>query len=259
MGRRRLFLVPIAVASTVTALTAQTLNPPARAIVNTPRALGPAEVAQVLAEARVAISGKTFKLSFRSGGPGPELLMGPDGRPRFVRGVSGYTSWSASAVNGSTTTSREYHANVTELTEFTRRAARRCDGQPAEGELVIDYRNENEKGWTAKARTRTQMEFATPVFDMLTGAIAAESGGRRHVGDRWARAFVAPWKLPPGALPGGPLPPNLTQALWIDVESLLPLRWELSAPTAPGYGLSFSYETLDIRQPAGVAAPDCSQ
>ena len=43
--------------------------------------------------------------------------------------------------------------------------------------------------------------------------------------------------------------------MWIDVETLLPVRWEVGAPSSPGYGLSFTYETLDIRVPDGVAAP----
>ena len=40
-------------------------------------------------------------------------------------------------------------------------------------------------------------------------------------------------------------------------ETLLPLRWDVNAPTAPGYGVSFTYEALDIRVPDGVAAPEC--
>ena len=135
--------------------------------------------------------------------------------------------------------------------------ARRCNGTAAEGELVIEYRNENEQGWTAKARTRTTMEFAASVFDMLTGVVTVEDGAVNTIGDRQARAFVAPWKPPAGSQPGGPRVPNLTQSLWIDVETLLPLRWEVSAPTAPGYGVSFTYQALDIRAPDGVAAPQC--
>jgi len=239
---------------------AQTLNPPARTVVAQSRPLTQAEVSQIVGAARDAIAGRTFRLSYQPGGPGPEVLMAANGRPRFVRTVSGYTSWSGasrSSGGGASTTTREYQADVRELTEFTGRPARRCDGSAADGELVIEYRNENERGWTAKARTRTPMEFAAPVFDILTGVVAVEDGAVKTIGDRQARAFVAPWKPPAGSQPGGPLVPNLTQALWIDVETLLPLRWEVSAPTAPGYGVSFTYEALDIRAPDGVAAPEC--
>jgi hypothetical protein len=215
------------------------------------------EIAQVLTAARAAIAGRTFRLSYQPGGPGPEVLMAADGRPRFIQTVSGYTSWSAVTGNSAPTTTREYRANVQEVTEFTRQAARRCDGSPITGELVIEYRNENAQGWTAKARTRTVMEVAAPVFDMLTGTTAVKHDGIKTIGDRSARALIAPWAPPAGAQAGGPLPPNLTQTLWIDVETLLPLRWEVGAPTTPGYGVSFTYETLDIRAPDGVAAPQC--
>jgi len=235
----------------------QTLNPPARAVITQSRSLTAPEVAQILAAARDAIAGRTFALSYQPGGPGPEVLMASNGRPRFVRTVSGYTSWSGASGSGTSTTTREFHANVREVTEFTGRPARRCNGTAAEGELVIEYRNENEQGWTAKARTRTTMEFAASVFDMLTGVVAVEDGAVNTIGDRQARAFVAPWKPPAGSQPGGPRVPNLTQSLWIDVETLLPLRWEVSAPTAPGYGVSFTYQALDIRAPDGVAAPQC--
>jgi hypothetical protein len=248
----------VAVAFALNAVAAaQTLNPPARAVAAQGRPLTQAEVAQVVGAARNAIAGRTFRLSYQPGGPGPEVLMGSTGRPRFVRTVSGYTSWSGASRNGTTTTTREYHANVREVTEFTGRPARRCDGAAADGELVIEYRNENEQGWTAKARTRTPIEFAASVWDMLAGVVAVEDGAVKTSGDRQARTVVAPWKPPAGSQPGGSLVPNLTQSLWIDVETLLPLRWEVNAPTAPGYGVSFTYEALDIRAPDGVVAPEC--
>jgi len=236
---------------------AQTLNHPVRTIAAQSRPLTQAEVAQVLGAVRDAIAGRTLRLSYQPGGPGPEVLMASNGRPRFVRTVSGYTSWSGASRNGTTTTTRGDHANVREVTEFTGRPARRCDGAAADGELVIEYHNENERGWTAKARSRSQMELGTPIFDLLAGVTAVESGEFRQIGDRRARAFVAAWKPPAGALPGGDLPPDMKQTLWIDDATLLPLRWEISAPTVSGYGVSFTYEALDIRAPDGVAAPQC--
>ena len=58
----------------------------------------------------------------------------------------------------------------------------------------------------------------------------------------------------------------VTQSLWIDVETLLPLRWSLSVPAVPaqgipafsGYGLSFTYDaSIEVTVPDGLAAPDC--
>src|SRR5262245_58595843 len=177
-------------------LLAQTLSPSARAVINISRSLTQSEVAQVLAATREALAGRTVRMSYQPGGPGPEMLMAADGRPRFVRTVSGYASWSGwtSSQPGSiaTTTRQESRGTATEVTEFTRRPVRRCDGSPADGELVIEYRNEDERGWMARARTRTPTEFAATIFDMLTGAAASESGERRQFGGRWARAFAAP-------------------------------------------------------------------
>src|SRR5262245_15844710 len=236
---------------------AQTLNPPPRVVVAQSRRLIQAEITQVLAAARGAIAGRTFRLSYRPDGPGPEVLMAPNGWPRFVRTVSGYTSWSGTVGNDSVATRRDYHADVREVTEFTSRPARKCDGSAVDGELVIEYRNESSRGWTAKARTRSTMEFAASIFAILAGTTRVEDGALKPLGDRPARAFVAPWTPPAGSQPGGPPSPNLTQTLWIDVETLMPLRWEVGAADAPGYGVSFTYEMLDIRAPDGVVAPQC--
>jgi hypothetical protein len=257
MGRAAFLFVLMADTLVFAGRPAQTLNPPARAIVTQSRALTQAEMAQVLAAARDAVAGRTLKLSYQPDGPGPEVLMSTNGRPRFVRTVSGYTSWAGASNNGTGTMTREYHANVQEITEFTGRPARRCDGSAADGELVIEYHNENARGWTAKARSRSEREFATPIFDLLAGVTAVKSGEFRQIGDRRARAFVAAWKPPAGALPGGDLPPDMKQTLWIDVATLLPLRWEIRAPTVSGYGMSFTYGAIDIRAPDGVAAPQC--
>src|SRR4030095_13208717 len=131
--------------------------------------------------------------------------MGPPARAGLGRAVSGCTSWSGASRNGTTTTTREYHANVREITEFTGRPARRCDGAAGDGELLIQYRHENEQGWTAKARTRTPIEFAASVWGMLAGVVAVEDGAMKTIGDRQVRAFVAPWKPPAGSQPGGSL------------------------------------------------------
>src|SRR6185295_3463245 len=159
------------------------------------------------------------------------------------------------------------HDDLINLIDYTGRPARRCDGSVEPGELVIEYEHRRStNAWTAKARARTLMEVGAPIFDALSGVTRVESGERKQIGGRWARAFRAPWTLPSGAQPGGPLPAGATQTLWIDVESLLPLRWGVSLPAAPehgtppipDYGLSFTYDaSIDVRPPDGVAPPDC--
>jgi hypothetical protein len=248
----------------------QTLNPPARDVLNSARPLLPAEIAIVLAAARAAVSGKTCRLSLAPNGPGPEVLMGANGRPRFVRATSGYdvSGGSFADGNGSGTQSQPSgHVDVVTLTEYTGRPARKCDGTAVDGELVIEYEHRSsDDRWTVQARTPTPLEFAGSLFDMLAGVTPVETGNRRSLGDRVGRALVAPWKWPPGVQPGAPLPVGVSQSLWIDTVSLLPLRWSISmpampergAPAIPDYGLSFTYDTsLDLRPPDDILSPDC--
>lgn len=253
------------------ALVAQALNPSPRVLVNAARPLVAAEVAAVLTASRQAIDGKACRLSYGAGGPGPEVLMRSDGRPRFMRLASGVNvnSASISASGDGTATRRETQSrdDLINFIDYTGRPARRCDGSVEPGELVIEYEHRRSTNtWTAKARLRTPMEVGAPIFDALAGVTRVTSGERKQVGGRWARAFAAPWTLPPGAQPGGPLPAGATQTLWIDVESLLPLRWGVSIPPAPergmpaipDYGLSFTCDaSIDVRPPDGVTPPDC--
>ena len=232
----------------------QALNPSARDILNTARTLLPAEIAVVLAGVREAIAGKTLQLSFVPNGPGPELLMGNNGRPRFIRAVSGHFD-----PNG--------HVDVVAFTDYTGRTARKCDGTTLSEELVIEYEHKSsDSRWTVKARRRARIEPFAPAFDLLTGDVALESGGRRAFEDRVGRALVAPWKPPAGTQSSEPLPQAVTQSLWVDVASLLPLRWSISTPAKPDrglpaipdYGLSFTYDpSLDLRPPDVSLSSDC--
>jgi len=253
------------------AALSQGVNPSARDLLNANRALQPAEIAVVLAASRAAISGKTCRMAYGPNGPGPEVLMGANGRPRFMRAVSGY-NYSSAAVgadgNANGTQSQQSgHVDVVSFTDYTGRSARRCDGTALDDELVIEYEHKStDNRWMVKARTRTLMEFAAPVFDILAGITPVESGSLRSFDDRIGRALVAPWKLPPGVQPGGPLPAGVNQSIWIDMVTLLPLRWSMSmpampergVPAIPDYGLSFTYDaSLDLRPPDVTLSTDC--
>ena len=85
-----LLLLAVYVLAMSSALLSQALDPAARDILNADRPLQPAETTVVLAATRDALSGKTLRLSYVPNGPGPEVLMGTNGRPRFLRAVSGY-------------------------------------------------------------------------------------------------------------------------------------------------------------------------
>ncbi|HEX7798003.1 MAG TPA: hypothetical protein VF456_26755 [Vicinamibacterales bacterium] len=257
------------VMATSPAAPSQALYASARDILNTERSLQPAEIAAVLAAVRQAVSGKTFRLSYVANGPGPEVLMGANGRPHFVRAVSG-SDYSSGAVgadgNGNRTQSQQSgHVDVITFTEYTGRSATTCDGTALDAELVIEYEHKSsDDRWTVKVRTRTAFEFGATVFDMLAGITPVESGNRRSFDGRIGRALVAPWKLPAGAQ-GGP-PAGTSQSIWIDTVSLLPLRWTLSIPAMPDrgipaipdYGLSFSEDaSLVLQPPDATLSNDC--
>jgi hypothetical protein len=263
-----------AVAVSITSVAAQRLNPSARELLNSPRQLLAAEIPVILDAVRAAAAGKTLRLAYAPGGPGPELLMASNGRPRFVRTTSGYDFGGTSSRfsrgdDGSMTRSQSQqtgHVDLMTFTDYTGRPARKCDGTALDEEFVIEYeRRSPDNQWTAKARTRTPMEPLSPPFEMLDGTISLETGERRQIGDRMARALIAPWRLPAGVQSGGALPPGMTQSLWIDNVSMLPLRWSISipampdgTPAIPDYGLSFTYDpSIDVRPPDGVTAPDC--
>jgi hypothetical protein len=266
-----LLLTLVSGIATSPSATSQMVHTPAREILKAGRALQPQEIAIALAGAREAVAGKTCRLSYTPNGPGPEVLMGANGRPRFVRGTSGYDyrsgALSGNSGNGRIQTEQRGHIDLVTFTDYTGRSARKCDGTAVDGELVLEYeRRSSDDHWTVTARTRTPHDFAASLFDMLAGTTPVEAPPWRSSADRVGRAFVAPWKLPPGAQAGGPLPPGVTQMLWIDTGSLLPLRWSISIPAMPeqgipaipGYGLLFTYDSsLDLQPPGDVAPPDC--
>jgi hypothetical protein len=244
-------------------------GPTAPQLLNTARPLRPDEIATVLAGVRAAIAGRTVRLAVAPDGPGPDIVVGADGRPRMVRTVGGITGGMISADGIQTT----WQKTIEMIADYTSTPARRCDGTPLDGELVIEYRNENDSGWKAIARAATGLAAAARPLAMVSQLPRMESGGMKTFGDRRARAIVAPWTPPSGtierdAVIGDPFPnavPRLgatplraSQTLWIDVDSLQPIRWSASAPGGPTDALTFTYDlSPEPKIPDGIAPPDC--
>jgi hypothetical protein len=259
-------------------LVGQAMDPSARDLLRAARGLSSAEIATVLAAARNALSEKTFRL--RSGRPGQpvDVLMGRDGLPKLIR-VSG--ALEGGSVGGvvpgfgmSGEPTRPYRRQeFVNITHYTGGQARGCDGTPAPGLLVVEYKLDvTTQRWTTVARQGQAGDFGgpeVPIFEMLQGAGPITSGERRRIGDRWARAFNLPWtsltfSTPPlvtgDPIPnvaGVPAPDETVQSLWIDTETLLPLRWEVSNVGLITFGFDFSYASIDLRPPPGVDAPEC--
>jgi hypothetical protein len=260
------------------ALLAQTVNPSARQLLNVERTLTTIEIAAVLGASRRALTSKTFRVSSAPRGRGPEVLMGPGGRPKTVRTTYGIEGGFVGGTPGTaSSTERRWREDIVSIVDYTGRPARRCDGSAEQGEMVIEYeRRGTTNGWAATARRRADRDLGppglAPVLEMLRGAAPLTSGERRQMGDRRARAFVSPWTAPPPdprsqapLLTGDPLPNvagdpvanDATQALWIDTASLLPLRWEVSRQGRVTSGFDIAYESMNLRPPVGVDAPAC--
>jgi hypothetical protein len=208
--------------------------------------LGPEEIAELLQASREALAYKSLRLSRSpTGSPGAEYLIGPDGRPVMIRASSDRPDWRAFTPGARL----EFQRDAMTITNYTRRAAMRCDGTLSAEEMVIEYRSSGD-GWTATARLADPIELTATAFAVLTGDAPVEDGGRRLILERRARGLTGAWK-----------PTGTTQTLWIDEVSIVPLLWQVAPTREPPpseEGLYFVYDrSIDIRPPSNVVTPEC--
>jgi hypothetical protein len=267
----------VALLAVVLALLAHACAPPH--LLRIERPLTRAEIITVLKASREALAGKTIRVSWLSGAHGPDVLMGPDGRPKMIRATYGIEGGRVGGTVPGTFVAppaTSWRDDVTSIVDYTGRPAKRCDGSFEDGEMVIEYeRRSSTKTWTATARRRqasADVPGIAAAFEMLHGAMAIALGERSVIDGREARALVASSLPSSGAFDRAPLltgdprpnvhhdavPTRTTQLLCIDTTSLLPLRWEVAgrSGSAPR-GFTFLYESIDLQLPAGVDPPDC--
>jgi hypothetical protein len=238
-------------------------TPSPRDVLRLQRQLSGAGVSRIVGGIHQALAGRTLRLADKSQGD-PEVLMGRDGMPLLVR-LKGRGE-SVGSITSDTGTARVFSLpDVTvAVFEYSRLPARRCDGSPAASGMVIEYLI----NLTTKVRQVTAREpghghaaMARPL-EMLRTAETLSSGGSRLIGTRSARALVSPMPMPDNVgLTGDPAPNAAEfvpiQSLWIDTDSLLPLRWEVFQRQAFLGAIDFVYEKLDLQRPAGFAVPTC--
>src|SRR5688572_20562423 len=234
-----------------------------RDLLSLQRPLTAAEVSRVVSGIRQALAGKTLRLVDKFQGD-PEILMGRDGTPRLVRFKG--RGESVAGITTETGTMRVFNLPdvIVSVFEYSRVPARRCNGGPAASGMAIEYL----MNLTTKVRQVTARELgardegiARPL-EMLKVTATLASGGSRLVGKRNARALVSPMRLSDDVVLTGDPAPNPAefvpiQSLWIDTESLLPLRWEVFQRQAFLGATDFVYERLDLQRPAGFEAPTC--
>jgi hypothetical protein len=244
-------------------LVALPQGPSASELARVPRPLATAEVDRLLDAMRRALDGKTLTVTFPGREDGPEFLMGPDGRPRFLRlhleiegGIVGGV-----VPGGPPPIETTYHIDETDVVDYTGIAARRCDGSAADGDLVITYHHDNTTGrWRATAGTRPDGHigpFTAPYADLLAGRVRASSPAPVDLNRGLSRGFTAPFSAPRTTFGLGEHPEGATQTLWVDADSLLPLRWEVAQHGEVTYTLVFNYKPLHLGPPEGIEPPRC--
>ena len=234
-----------------------------RDLLNLQRPLTAAEVSRVVSGIRQALAGKTLRLVDKFQGD-PEILMGRDGMPRLVRFKG--RGESVAGITTETGTMRVFNLPdvIVSVFEYSRVPARRCNGGQAASGMVIEYL----MNLTTKVRQVTAREpgprdagMARPL-EMLKATETLTSGENRLVGNRRARALVSPMPVSGDVVLTGDPAPNPAefvrmQSLWIDTDSLLPLRWEVFQRQARLGAIDFVYEQIDLRRPAGFEMPKC--
>ncbi len=240
-------------------------------LLNLQRPLTADEMDTVLSRIRQALAGKTLRLKQKGGET--EVLVGRAGVPHLIRvshiegerigGVVGGIPGTGT-VRVFTPPEQREERRLVKLTEYTGVSAGRCNGAPATGEMVIDYLlNSSTQRWSVTARERTPGDTAAArPLEMLRTAASLRSGARRLLGGRPVRAIVStspPWKA--ADITGDPAPNPAdfvpVESLWIDTDTLLPVRWEVSERQAVVGVAEFVYERLDLRPPVGVETPRC--
>lgn len=234
-----------------------------RDLLNLQRPLTAAEASRVVSGIRQALAGKTLRLVDKFQGD-PEILMGRDGMPRLVRFKG--RGESVAGITTETGTMRVFNLPdvIVSVFEYSRVPARRCKGGQAASGMVIEYL----MNLTTEVRQVTAREpgprdagMARPL-EMLKATETLTSGENRLVGNRRARALVSPMLVSGDVVLTGDPAPNPAefvrmQSLWIDTDSLLPLRWEVFQRQARLGAIDFVYEQIDLRRPAGFEMPKC--
>jgi hypothetical protein len=249
--RGRLLVGPACLLWAWQSMAGQESNARIRERLANPAPLGADEITQVLDAVRAAVARKTFWVSSSfAGTPSLELLLGSDGRPVLIQVTSGIDT------SGAGQPAR--HVTVEVLTHFLRQPALYCDGSPAPGELVAEYENVGD-GWTVSMRhSEAGPGDLTPISAALRGEVAFVDAGASTIAGRLARGLTAPWNpRDPDAVRAH----EAAQTLWLDEQSLLPLRWSVTMSVPVG-AAAFGFflvpdDTIELRPPAGVQPASC--
>ncbi|HET9833032.1 MAG TPA: hypothetical protein VFP91_15020 [Vicinamibacterales bacterium] len=112
------------------------------------------------------------------------------------------------------------------------------------------------------AGVRTYRDFLSEVFEMYTNERPLTVGHWQVIDGHVARPLMTHHEIRPGDYSATPIPPSQQDWLWIDVDSLYIVRWEIrDAGVSREYGYVFTHDPrLEVRPPKlppGVVVPTC--
>jgi hypothetical protein len=204
------------------------------------RAISAEDVAAVFRAARRAIADRPFRLVAGAFAGGPEFQFDSDGALEFAR------NWDPDPV----------------LTEYTRTPARRCDGSPLAGQLVIEF---STRRGVPVARARASRAVEQPYAYAVRALLASDGFSDAGLSATGERAFSAPW-TPPGGTYAADV--SGAQTLWLDAATLLPRRLEVTLHAPLGgatpervpivYDVQFD-PSITFRAPPDIPRPTCVQ
>ncbi|HEY1305447.1 MAG TPA: hypothetical protein VGF24_17950 [Vicinamibacterales bacterium] len=230
--------VPLMAQREATPQTDLRLQSAALALINDPRPLTPAEVKGVLSAAFAAMRGKTFRVTFPAQATVAEKQIVPDerGRLRYYRTT---------------------YEDLEVIEDHTNLAAVTCDGRRLGGTLYIEYGRQGSGKWDVSAYPENDWHSMYRYFDIFDEPL--ESGGFSNIDEHLSRALVGPTENDRKIDPDFGAPPNVKHVLWLDVRTLLPVRWEMVVDGEPTeIALQFVHDpSLALRPPKGVKTPTC--
>ncbi len=226
----------------------------AKTLIGTSHKLAPSDISQLLKGIKSTNSGKGFRGSGRMSCTF-EFQFGDDGEIRFSRQrMRGQTQ---SGEPASRSDNHDVDLDIT--TEYTGEPARSCAGASGEGTLVIEYIHSPD-GWMVNGRPSQDsgvMHHAMRVYSLPESEIS--DAGLRDVRGRRARGFR--FRYADSATEAKKWG-DTTEILYVDVESLLWVRWELEVNLTgiPSYVVEMECDpALDLQPPCELKVSHCIQ
>lgn len=206
----------------------------ARELLRQSRNLTQAEVEHVVNSALATMSGKAFR-----GYVGPathvQILMDSRARPTYL--LVDLASFG------------------TVFEEHTSRPAVTCDGEPLDSRLYIEYGLNEHGKWDVTAYPERDWHSMPKYYDIFTKELTV--GEFKEINEHQTRALIGPMD-DHDAEPGHQAA-DVQQAIWLDLNTLLPVRWEMVVnQRATDYAVTFWYDsTLVLRPPPVKRKPVC--